>query len=72
MSATPGPGNWADNFARDRTQTPEPADRAALDREFGVSKAALDEQLGIKRVRSRRRDELTAELIDAEERRPRG
>lgn len=58
--------------ARFRTQNPIPADKKATERELGVDTAGLDEQLGIKRVRSRRRDELTAELIDAEERRPRG
>ncbi len=36
MSTTPGPGNWADNFARDRTQPLEPVDKRALDRQLGI------------------------------------
>lgn len=58
MSPTPGPGNWADNYARDRTQTPELADKDALRREFGIAR----------RPRGRRR-RLAAEIIEQEERR---
>ena len=47
MSNAPGPGAWADNFARDRTQNPIPADKRTTDKALGVSRRALDDELGL-------------------------
>ena len=48
MSAAPGPGGWRDNYARDRTQPLEPVrDKRTTDRNLGVSRRGLDDELGL-------------------------
>lgn len=46
-NAAPGPGAWADNYARDRTQPLEPAKKRTTERALGVSRHGLDDDLGI-------------------------
>lgn len=50
--------------ARFRTQNPIPADKSTTDRDLGVSRRGLDEDLGLAR-------DLGADLLAAEEAAPR-
>ena len=55
--------------ARHRTQTPELADRSRLRSEFGISRQALEDDLGLARRPRGRRRRLAADVIEQEERR---
>ncbi|MGW0035732.1 hypothetical protein [Gordonia sp. NPDC003376] len=55
-------------YARDRTQVPELADKQRLRGEFGISRRALADDLGIARRDRGRRKRLAAEVIEQEER----
>lgn len=55
---------------RHRTQNPIPADKSTIDRDLGVDRHAMDDELGLERPRSRRR--RTADIVAEVEGGPRG